>query len=1153
MKRAIAFAIALAFVAGCSGVGGGSNHFIPGAPSDGMLGAANGAAALSGNRHHRMAKVSFTMRIPHRHRHDRMLRHPATISPLTQSVSISVNGGAPVVFNATPASPGCSIVSGNTICTFAMNAPIGSDTFVVSTYTALSAGGTVLDHGTAVIPVVRGKANTALITLGPIVSTTADSGVGSLRYAIANANAGDSIMFMLPAASTITVGSPLTLPVSLSITGPGVTTSARRRSGRHGDLIASGVTISGGLAQQIFIVNSGITATIAGVILSGGLAGTVNRPGGAIYNAGTLTLSNDGFTANNSHVSSPYVRVAPHVEHARHHHSRPALASANGLHPHCLGATYYGGAVYNHGSLSVSGSTFDSNVLQNDSACSNWSYGAAIYNDQYGTLVSSGNAYSNNSAYQGAAVFNNSKFGQASFTGDTFTGNLGCTASTGCAVSGCGVGPGNGCTTYPVGFGAAIYDNDGPGVTIASSAFTNNVVGGVATNSTGEGGAVYLGTGSPSITGSAFTGNLAGGGTSNCSFGEGGAIYEDAANVLELDNDTFTSNSAGGDGSGYGGAIYNNSNADHGSGNTFTSNLAFATAGGTGCAPTDQASGGAIYADDGISMSSSTFNSNSASATYDAYGGALYEDSSSTLTSNSFSSNTASATGLNSASLAQAYGGALYSDAVMRMTGNTFTGNSVTALTAVGQIAEGGAVYAFSTLTTNGDTFTSNSVSIPAGTGTEHVYGGALYTHSSLASSGDTFSSNSASGSTPVYGGALSIDGTYNLTGGTFTSNTATASAGSANGGAVDLESAGTLSNSTFTSNSALSTGATHAWAQGGGAIYDGSGSTLNGLTMTGNSATGAGGAVYVESHVDQINASTLSGNTVLAAGDYGGGGAIYGLDGFEVANSTLSANTVAVTGNYAGGGALYVDSSGGSVTGSTISGNSVTGTGTHSGGGGIFSYDSGLYTNDTITGNSSSKDGGGFEEYSNYNVRFTNVTMYHNTASEYGGNIFNDNASSPYVHFGGSIIAGGSASAGGPDIYNSGQVDSNGYNIIGAGVDGGGTFGAGTGDQIGTNLSPLNPQLIALSNNGGPTFTMADTPTSPGVGKIPVSGGSCNGTGITVDQRGFMRGTSFCDIGAYELNGLATAIRSHPIHGFPGVCKHPQRQHHQVIPPQER
>jgi predicted outer membrane repeat protein len=1153
MKRTVAFAVVLAFVAGCSGAGNRNNGFLPGASNGSSM---LSAATMTGDGHHRMAKVAMTMRIPRRHRGEHTGLHPATISPLTQSVSIAVDGGAPTVFNATPASPGCSNVSGNTVCTFALNAPVGSDTFTVSTFNALGGGGTILDHGSAVIPVVIGKANTARVTLGPVVSTNADSGIGSLRYAIANANPGDSIIFMLPPGSTtITVGSPLTLPVSLSITGPGVTTSARPHRDRHGrqsNLTFNGVTISGGLSKQIFVINASIAATIAGVILTDGLATTANRPGGAVYNAGTLTLSNDALTGNDSNVDSPFVKVTNHAERPRHANHRLNIASPNGFRPHCIGTPAFGGAVYNHGSLTVSGSTFDSNVLQNNFACALWSYGGAIYNDQDGTLVSTGNTYSNNSAYRGGAVYNNSTLGQATFTSDTFTANLGCTAATGCVVGGCGVGLGSTCSSYAVGSGAALYDAAGPGVTITSSTFSQNVAGGRVTNSYGYGGAIYLGAGSPTVTGSTFTGNLAGGGTSNCSIGDGGAIYENASNTLELDNDTFTNNSAGGDEYGNGGAVYNGNDPDRGSNDTFVSNTTFGTGGGSGCDPNAEASGGAIYADYGVTLTSSTFNNNSASATFDAYGGAVYEANPSNLTRDTFTSNTATGTGLNSAVTASADGGAIYagSSATMRLTANTFTGNSASALTAVGTHVAGGAIYTKATLTSNGNTFTSNSASIPAGTGAENASGGALSANGSLASSGDVFSTNTASGKNDVYGGALSIYGSYTLAGGTFTSNGTTASGGSAYGGAVDIESIGTLSNSTFTSNSAGMTGQTG----NGGAIYDPSGSTLNGVTVTGNTATTAGGGLYADQMVDYVNTSTFSGNTVThSIAQEEGGGGIFAYYGGQITNSTISGNTVAVSGNHAGGGGFYNDDTNTVVTGTTISGNSVTGSGSGSGGGGIFNFDDATFTNDTITGNSSSIDGGGFEEYFNYHVLLTNVTMYQNKATGNGGNLFNDNNTTPYVTFANSIIAGGTAATG-PDIDNTGRVNSNGYNLIGAGVDGGGTFTPSAGDQIGTNLAPINPVLLALSNNGGPTFTNADTASSPGVGKIPVVGGSCNNTGVITDQRGFTRGTSFCDMGAYELNGVASAIRTH-VRPFHGIEKHQHARYHPYhsVPPQKR
>ncbi len=53
------------------------------------------------------------------------------------------------------------------------------------------------------------------------VTTTSDSGPGSLRQAIADAVAGDIISFDLPDHSTITLASELLVTKNLTISGPG--------------------------------------------------------------------------------------------------------------------------------------------------------------------------------------------------------------------------------------------------------------------------------------------------------------------------------------------------------------------------------------------------------------------------------------------------------------------------------------------------------------------------------------------------------------------------------------------------------------------------------------------------------------------------------------------------------------------------------------------------------------------------------------------------------------------------------------------------------------------------------------------------------------------------------------------------------------------
>lgn len=74
-----------------------------------------------------------------------------------------------------------------------------------------------------------------------VVTTTADSGPGSLRQAVADANPGDTITFNLTSPAVITLTSPITVDKELMITGPGQTNLA----------------ISGGNTTRIFEVTAG--------------------------------------------------------------------------------------------------------------------------------------------------------------------------------------------------------------------------------------------------------------------------------------------------------------------------------------------------------------------------------------------------------------------------------------------------------------------------------------------------------------------------------------------------------------------------------------------------------------------------------------------------------------------------------------------------------------------------------------------------------------------------------------------------------------------------------------------------------------------------------------------------------------------------------
>jgi hypothetical protein len=127
------------------------------------------------------------------------------------------------------------------------------------------------------------------------VTNTNDSGSGTLRQAIldANANAGtDTITFEAGLTGAIQLESALpALADNVTITGPGPNVLTVKRDPAAAQF-------------RIFIINSGVTATISGLTMSGGdiviNGGFFDFSGGAILNLGTLTVSNSVVSGNSA-------------------------------------------------------------------------------------------------------------------------------------------------------------------------------------------------------------------------------------------------------------------------------------------------------------------------------------------------------------------------------------------------------------------------------------------------------------------------------------------------------------------------------------------------------------------------------------------------------------------------------------------------------------------------------------------------------------------------------------------------------------------------------------------------------------------------------------------------------------------------------------
>ena len=116
-----------------------------------------------------------------------------------------------------------------------------------------------------------------------VVTNLADSGLGTLRSALANADDGAVITFD-PSLSgaTITLNNTLTINTSLTI---------------DASALPGGVQINGNGSVQIFNVASTATVFMNSLTITNGYC---TNDGGGIYNAGTLTLTNCILSGNSA-------------------------------------------------------------------------------------------------------------------------------------------------------------------------------------------------------------------------------------------------------------------------------------------------------------------------------------------------------------------------------------------------------------------------------------------------------------------------------------------------------------------------------------------------------------------------------------------------------------------------------------------------------------------------------------------------------------------------------------------------------------------------------------------------------------------------------------------------------------------------------------
>jgi hypothetical protein len=343
-------------------------------------------------------------------------------------------------------------------------------------------------------------------TLPSVLTVTdlTDSGAGSLRGTIAQAQSGDTIVFDNSlSGGTITLAvanGELTLQSDVTIQGLG----------------APNLTISGNNSSRVFQIYPGVNATISGLTITGGRA-TSSTPsmnaGGGIVNDGSLVLTDCVVTGNTVDSSGPITNSC------------------------------YGGGIDNGGPLTLNNCTISNNTVT-AGAIGN-AYGAGIYSTVGVTLnhcTVSGNTVSGAGLAVGGGVY-----AQITSAGGALTLSD-CTITNNTAITPAGA------TGNPVAQGGGVYVVGGfaPGlsVTLTRCTVSGNTVSSTASAS---GGGIYCNLdGTVTLSQCVVTGNtitttagIGETGTFTYALAQGGGFWLSASvGSATLSDCTFSNNSA---------------------------------------------------------------------------------------------------------------------------------------------------------------------------------------------------------------------------------------------------------------------------------------------------------------------------------------------------------------------------------------------------------------------------------------------------------------------------------------------------------------------------------------------------------------------------------------------------------------------------------
>jgi predicted outer membrane repeat protein len=266
------------------------------------------------------------------------------------------------------------------------------------------------------------------------VTNTNDSGPGSLRQVVADANSGDTIAFNLIYPATIKVTSDaIEIKKNLTINGPGTAKLTIEGSNSLAfeslDIYCPScvVTVTGLNFQNDIDGGQSIYSTGTLTVSDSTFVGASAKSESGIYNAGgTLTVSNSSFTGacgwsgggiysyGPANISSSTFSMSDCGSGAAIYNSSAAMTVTNSTFDG-NGHSFSGGAIYNSsGTLIITGSTFSNNTSEFS--------GGAIYNGG-GTLTVTNSTFSGNSAGTDGGAIDNDTGSTLTVTNSTFSGN----------------------------------------------------------------------------------------------------------------------------------------------------------------------------------------------------------------------------------------------------------------------------------------------------------------------------------------------------------------------------------------------------------------------------------------------------------------------------------------------------------------------------------------------------------------------------------------------------------------------------------------------------------------------------------------------------------------------------------------------------------